>query len=39
MMLADIKDFYDTETQILNDYDALEKHIDRIRKSYEKYGK
>jgi hypothetical protein len=39
MMLADIKDFYDTETQILNDYDALEKHIDRIRKSYEKYIK
>jgi len=39
MMLADIKDFYDIETQILNDYEALEKHIDRIRKSYEKYGK
>lgn len=39
MMNADIKDFFDSETEILNDYDALQKHIDRIRKSYEKYGK
>ena len=39
MMNADIKDFYDTENEILNDYKALESHIDRIRKSYEKYGK
>jgi len=39
MMEADIKDFYDVETEILNQYEALEKHIDRIRKSYEKYGK
>jgi hypothetical protein len=39
MMNADIKDFYDTENEILNDYKALESHIDRIRKSYGKYGK
>ena len=38
MMKAVIKDFYDFETDISNQYDALEKHIERIRKSYEKYG-
>lgn len=39
MMDADIKAFYDIENEILDDYKALEKHIERIRKSYEKYGK
>jgi hypothetical protein len=39
MMNSVIDDFYNLEKDISNDYDALEKHIERVRKSYEKYGK
>ena len=38
MMKAVIKDFYDFEKELSDDYSALEKHIERVRKSYEKYG-
>jgi len=39
MMKAVIKDFYDFEKELSDDYSALEKHIERVRKSYEKHGK
>jgi hypothetical protein len=34
-----LKDFYDIKNEIGEKYDALREHIDRLRTSYEKYGK
>lgn len=39
MMKAVIKDFYVIEEEMSKDYEALKKHADRVRASYEKYGK
>ena len=39
MMNSVISDFYEIDKDISDSYKALEKHIDRIRSSYEKYGK
>ena len=39
MMTAIIKDFYAIEEEMSKDYDALKKHADRVRSSYDKYGK
>jgi len=38
MMKAIISDFYDISNEIHENYNVLKKHIERIRKSYEKYG-
>jgi hypothetical protein len=38
MMKSIISDFYDISNEIDENYNVLRKHIDRIRKSYEKYG-
>ena len=38
MMKAIISDFYEISDEIDKNYNVLRKHIDRIRKSYEKYG-
>jgi hypothetical protein len=39
MMNVIISDIYEVEKDLSDDYKALEGHINRIRKSYEKYGK
>ena len=39
MMKAVIKDFYTIEEEMSKDYEALKKHAERVRSSYEKYGK
>lgn len=39
MMKLILADFYQIEEDMSNDYDALKNHADRVRKSYEKYGK
>lgn len=38
MMKAVISDFYEISDEIDKNYQVLRNHIDRIRKSYEKYG-
>lgn len=38
MMKSIISDFYDISNEIDKNYEVLRKHIDRIKKSYEKYG-
>ena len=39
MMNAVISDFYNISDEINNNYNTLKNHIDRVQKSYEKYGK
>jgi hypothetical protein len=39
MMNAVIADFYDISNEISENYNVLKGHVDRIQKSYEKYGK
>ena len=34
-----LKDFYDVKDEISEKYNVLKDHIERLRKSYEKYGK
>ena len=38
MITSVLSEFYEVDTELTDKYDALKEHIDRLQKSYEKYG-